>query len=453
MSSVDALPPCTDIRLTTGLRVTAVRLATVGRVEVRLSVPLGSADDGPEPTARAAVLAACVLRGTTGADGTSVDHALGMAGGNVVPLAGAGHLALRGGVLTDGLDTLLRILAGALSSAAYTDDEVAAARTVLGGQTAVARMTPGVAARALLARHAPGWTAGRPQEPPTPDDIAKVTPEQVRALHTRTLVPTRARLVLVGDLDPEAATEAAREAFAEWTARGARRPEPDTAPPAPADTRTFAPGVLALHPAVQPRTAQIRLCSVRDGEPLGPAVRLAAGVLGGHPGSRLVTRLRERHGYTYAVRAWVEERPWRQPYGTGRRAEGHQLLVEVDTAPQKAAALLDALGDELARMVVQPPSAGEVAAARAHFSGSLLIAWSTQAGLADALADPALGAPAGPADLREPVDALRRTSVEAVAEAARAICSPDRFTGVVVGACDGLRPAHWSVVAPPVAPV
>ncbi|MEU6279002.1 insulinase family protein [Streptomyces sp. NPDC047028] len=447
MTSVGSLTACADVRLAGGLRVTAVRLPTVPRVEVRLSVPLGAATatSAAADTATAAVLAACVLRGTTGADGIPVEQALGMVGGDVVPLAGAGRLVLRGGVLADGLGPLLRTLAGAVAAGTYTDDDVAAARTVLGGQTAVARMTPAVAAHALLERHAPGWTAG-PQEPPSPEDIAGVTPERVRALHARALVPSYARLVLVGDLDPAAATAAARSAFAGWTAAEAPRPQA----PSPARPLRFTPGVLALHPAVRPGTAQIRLCAVRDGEPLGPATRLAALVLGGYPGSRLGTRLRERHGYTYSVQAWAEERPWRQPCGDGGgREEGHRLLVEADTAPEKTAALLDALGDELARMADEPPSAGEVAAARAHFAGASLIAWSTQSGLADALADPSPGAPGSPAELREPVDALHRTSAAAVADAARTACAPGGFAGVVVGAAGEPRPAHWSVVPSP----
>ncbi|MFF6998229.1 M16 family metallopeptidase [Streptomyces sp. NPDC008313] len=494
------LPLSADARLPNGLWVTAVRLATVARVEVRLTLPLGPG--GPAPaavhSARAAVLAACVLRGVTRADGTPVETALGRIGGDVVPLVGGGCLALRGGVLADGLDVLLRTLADALSSPERPETEVTAARTVLGGQTAVARTRPAVAAHALLCRHAPGW-AGDPQEPPAPELIAAVTPAQVRESHARILVPARARLVLVGDLDPEAAVHTVREAFAGWSADDApgpavrRRNEGSDAGPgrgggggseAGVDAgsagwdkgsdagrdkgsdvpRPHSPGdgsspvrTIGLHPAVREGTAQVRLCAARDDEPLTPALRLAALVLGGHAESRLVARLRQRHGYTYAVRCrpepWPPEGPatvtpsWQaDPLPPPAPSPGHRLLVEADTAPGKAHALLEALGEELARMAADPPSAAEVALALAHFTGASLTTWATQAGLADALAHH-LGPrqPAGPAHLWELVEDLRRAPADAVA-AAGAAFRPARFTGVVIGA-EGPPPAtsrHWT---------
>lgn len=455
-----ALPPSVTARLPGGLWVTAVRLATVARVEMRLTLPLAPGHAGsrsvgtataPVLSARAAVLAACVLRGTTGTDGTRVETALGRIGADVVPLVGAGCLALRGGVLTDGLADLLRTLAGALSCAQRPDHEVNAARTVLRGQTAVARVSPALAAHALLCRHAPRW-AGDPQQPPAPELIAAVTPAQVRALHARVLVPARARLVLVGDLDPDGAVDAVREAFAGWTS-DAVRPlvlDPDEGPPPtpPEDTPARRVG---LHPAVREGTAQVRLCAARGDEPLTPALRLASLVLGGHPESRLVARLRRRHGYTYAVRCRPESLPGD---GTGTGAggplpppPGHRLFIEADTAPAKAHALLEALGEELARMVSDPPSAAEVAQAGAHFTGSSLTTWATQAGLADALAHhPGPLPPADPAELWDLMENLRRTPPDAVAAAGRAFF-PGRFTGVVIGA-EGPPPGpsrHWTI--------
>ncbi|MFF9351845.1 M16 family metallopeptidase [Streptomyces sp. NPDC014734] len=451
------VPPSVTARLPNGLRVTAVRLATVARAELRLTMPLAppcsgpaavrSPLTGPVPSARAALLAASVLRGTTGVDGTRIETALGRIGGDVVPLAGADRLVLRGGVLAGGLGALLNTVAGALTSMTCSDHEMRAARTVLCGQAAVAGMRPAAAARALLHRHAPGW-AGAPQEPPPAEIIAAITPEQVRELHARGLDPTRARLVLVGDLDPDGAVEAAREAFAGWTAAVTQPPAlqlPEDPPPRPAEevART-----IALHPALRDGIAQVCLCAARDDEPLTPALRLASLVFGGHPGSRLVTRLRERHGFTYAVRVRPEELeergPRPQPGGALPRARGHRLFITADTAPSKAHALVEALGDELARMAARPPSAGEVALACAHFAGVSLTTWSTQAGLADALADPSPQSPADPEALYGLMETVRRTPPEAVAAAGGAF-SPDRFTGVLTGAAGTPRPSrHWA---------
>ncbi|MEV0781788.1 insulinase family protein [Streptomyces sp. NPDC050423] len=447
-------------RLPGGLRVTAVRLATVPRVEVRLAMPLAprftghavaaDAVTGPVRAARAAVLAACALRGATCADGTRTETALGRAGADLVPTAGADRLALHGGVLAGGLDVLLRAMAAAVSSVTWSEHDVAAARTVLGGQAAVAARQSAASARALLHRHAPGW-AGDPQGLPTPELIDAVTSEQVRELHARALVPAPARLVLVGDLDPDAAVGAAREAFAGWTGPAARTPDVPGCPgPPPRPAADFPSGTVGLYPAAREGIAQVLLCAASDDEPLTPALRLAALVFGGHPESRVITRLRERHGYTYAVRSWAESRGAVEPgsrSGGGFPLErGHRLFIGADTAPSKARPLLEGLGDELARMVTDPPSAGEVDRACAHFTGISLIAWSTQAGLADALADPSPQSPADPEQLRELLVALARTPPETVAAAARGAFAPGRFTGVVTGAAPAFGAGrHWRV--------
>ncbi|MFG2310760.1 M16 family metallopeptidase [Streptomyces sp. NPDC048566] len=439
-----------------GLRVTAVRLATVARVEMRLTLPLplpdaGTRDDTDRPTrsvaaARAAVLAACLLRGSTATDGVGVETALGRIGADVAPLADAGRLVLRGGVLSGGLGDLLRLLAGAVTTMTYSDDEVAAARTVLAGQAAVIGMRPEAAVRALLHRQAPD-RPGDPTEPPTPRLMAAVTAEEVRALHARALRPAHARLVLVGDLDPDRAIGEARAAFAGWSARTPPGSPPvpgGPLPSPPADPR--ASGLVGWYPAVREDTAQVLLCSVGDDLPLTPALRLACLAFGGHPESRTAASLRERHGYTYAVRAWPEN-GGTVGRGAGRQTRpGHRLFVGADTAPTKARALLECLGEELARMVSEPPSATEVERARTRLAGASLTAWSTQTGLADALADPSPGAPADPGRLRTALDTLMRTSTDAVAAAAREAFSPGRFTGVVAGAAQA-TPAtsrHWT---------
>lgn len=427
-------PPSAAERLPNGLRVLAVRLPTVPRVEVRLRVPFDAAEPepaagpeltyGPELAARGAVLASTVLRGLPHTNRRGIETALGRFGGELVPLFAARQFSLRGGVLAAGLVPLLRLLADTLTSATHPEEEVRAARASLGGQLAVARSAPATAARALMLRQAYGdHPAGR--ELPAPDEVAAVTPGQVRTLHERQLVPGRAALVLVGDLDPDETVEAARDALARWTGHS---PAADALTPP-----EFPAGEVRPHPAPGEATAQIRLCAPAGADPADPALRLAVLALGGFASSRLTARLRTRHGYTYAVRSALESGPC-----------GQRLVVEADTAPPTALPLLTALGAELARMTQVPPDAAEVATARAHMTGGSLIAWSTQAGLADALADPAVSV-ADPRELHTRLDVLDRTPVAAVATAARDFFSPARFTGVLTGAPGTPPPScpHW----------
>ncbi|MGW3952342.1 M16 family metallopeptidase, partial [Streptomyces sp. NPDC004752] len=413
------VPPSAAATLPSGLRVLAVRLPTVPRVELRFTVDLGTV--APELSARAAVLAATLLRGLPGRDRRDIEMFLGRLGCDLVPVFHGGRLSLRGGVLGGALVPLLGVLAHVVTAATHPEPEVQAARTALGGQLALARATPAAQAVALLRRRVHGdGPAG--QELPTPEQIADVAAEQVRTLHTARLLPSRATLVLVGDLDPDATVYTVRRIFDDWATTGvgdrtARQGRPQASGATPAGLT----GTIAVHPAARDGRAHLCLCTPVGDGPVGPALHLANVLLGGFPRSRLELRLRDRDALAYTVQSSLDSGP-----------DGRQLIVRADTASATALRLTDAVGDELMRLTEQPPDSREVAAVRDYAIGSAQIAWSSQAGLADALADlPA--ARQDPAALAARQHELRQTDENSVAAICRRMLSPSRFTGVLVG--------------------
>lgn len=428
------VPPSAATTLPSGLRVLAVRLPTVPRVELRLTADLGPLTPGL--AARTSILAATLLRGLPGRDRQDIATSLGSLGCDVVPLVHGGRLTLRGGALSGGLVPLLRLLAHALTAATHPEQEVQAARTTLGGQLALARATPAAQALALLRRRIHGDGAAA-QEPPTPRQLAGVTAEHVRTLRTERLLPSAAALVLVGDLDPDATVHTARRIFDGWgAAGGARDGCPRTAGATGARRATAAAGAgtagaIAVHPTAQGDRAYLCLGAPMGDGPVGPALHLADVMLGGSPRSRLELRLRDRDALAYTVRSSLDS-------GLG----GPQLIVCADTAASTALRLTEAVGDELTRLAQGPPDARETAAVRDYAIGSAQIVWSSQAGLADALAE-LPDARQGPAALAARQDALRQVDAGALAGVCRAMLPPSRFTGVLVGpatAADSIGP-------------
>lgn len=401
-----------DEVLPNGLRVLAVRMASVPTVEVRVRIPFGGTDLLHCP--RAEVLAETLLTGTSRRDRIGIDTELALIGGDLGTGVDPERLILSGSSLADGLPTLLDVLADVLTGSTYVDAEVARERERLVERIAVARTQPRVIAReALQSRRYGDHPVVR--EVPQADDVAAVAAEEVRALHAAQVLPRGATLVLVGDIDPDAVVGQISAAFDGWSSDAA------------ASTLLEVPEVVGDDVLLVPRAgavqSQIRLSSqgVPRTDPRYPALQLANLAYGGYFSSRLVENIREDKGYTYGAHSGFEF--------TGATAT---LDVDADTASGVTAAALLETRYELARMALLPPTDDEVDSVRQYAVGSLLISTSAQSGLASQLSALA-GAGLGMDWLTGHPARLLAVTAEDVAAVAREFFAPGRFTGVVVG--------------------
>ncbi|WP_199433886.1 M16 family metallopeptidase [Qaidamihabitans albus] len=408
-----------DTVLGNGLRVLAVRKANVPLVELRLLIPF--AGEAPMHPATAEVLAESMLTGTARRDRVAIDTELALIGGELGTSVDPEHLAVSGGALASGLPTLLDVLADTLTGASYTDSEVRREIDRVVERLAVARTQPRVIAREALQRHRYGdhpYT----REVPRAEDVAAVTPEDVRALHTASVLPRGSTLVLVGDIDPDTVTGDVERALAGWEAGRAAA----ELPPLP----ELAGGDVLLVPRSGAVQSQIRLSAqaLPRTDPRYPALQLANLAFGGYFSSRLVENIREDKGYTYSAHSGFEF--------TGASAT---VQVEADTANEVTAAALLETRYELGRLGLVPPTADEIESVRQYAIGSLLIGLSSQGGLAGQLsALTAVGL--GPEWLAGHPQRVADVSSDEVVQAALDFFAPSRFTGVVVGDADTLAP-------------
>ncbi len=400
-----------DTVLPTGLRVIAVRRPGVPMVEFRLRIPFSDSD--PRHSAVAEVLASTVLSGTSRRTRVSLDDDLAGVGGELGFSVDPERLAASGHALSEGLPTLLDVISDVLTSATYPADEVERERERLAERIQVAAAQPSVIARRALQRHRYGDHPVT-REMPEVDEVAEVGTDDLLALHRRMVVPSGSVLVLVGDLDPDAAVAAVGASLAAWDTPG----EASILPPLPelhgsdlllVDRPGAVQSQLRLSAAAIPRTDRRY-----------PALQLANLAFGGYFSSRLVENLREDKGYTYHASSSLEF----DPYGAA-------LLVETDCASEVTAAALLEMRYELGRVAVVPPSASELESARRYAIGSLLISMTTQAGLASTLAGLA-GAGLSSAWVREHPQRLEAVTDSEVAAVAAEFLAPSRFTGVVV---------------------
>ncbi|MEU4807299.1 pitrilysin family protein [Actinosynnema sp. NPDC023587] len=413
-----------DTVLGNGLRVIAVRRSSVPLVEVRLRIPFGdpaASSTGSTHAARAELLASTVLTGTATRSRVDVDTELALVGGELDAVVDPERLAFSGNALVSGLDTVLDVLKDVLTGASYPAEEIERERARLVERIRLARSQPNVIAREALQRHLYGDHPFA-KEMPEAEEVAAIGRDEVLALHASAVLPRGSVLVVVGDIEPDAAVRAVEGALGGWTGEG-------TAVSLSPLPEVRGGDVLLVHRpgAVQ---SQIRLAGrglVRT-DPRYPALQIANLVFGGFFSSRLVENIREDKGYTYSARSHPEFTP-----------ESAAVLVDADTASEVTAAALLETRYELGRLGLVPPSESEVDTARRYAIGSLLTATSSQGGLASFLVNLAglgldiewfTGHPAR----------LEAVTVEQVAEVALEFFAPSSFTGVLVGDADLLAP-------------
>ncbi|MFJ9522850.1 M16 family metallopeptidase [Kitasatospora sp. NPDC101801] len=403
-----------------GLRVLAARSSTVPLVELRLLIP---SDGGPAQLgATAELLAATLLGGTRKHGRAALDDRLADVGAQLSARVDPERLVLSGSALADGLPRLLQVLADCLTEPAFDPQDVAEQRARLRQRIDVARRLPKNAVREALLRRCHG---DHPLSRETPESglLAAVDPDAIRQLAQQRLVPRGATLVVVGGAEPKVTADQVGAALARW-----RSDRTVTAPTAPDPVRG---GGLDLLPRPGARQAQIRLAApaLPRSDPGYEAQLVANLVLGGYFSSRLVAELRESLGYVYHAQSTVEE-----------HAGGSALTVlGFDTDTRTAGAALRAARHELAKIADSaPPTDAEVTAARSYAVGITALALTGQSGLAHhllTLASAGLDHGWLPGHLHR----LRAVTPDAVRAAARSF-APDRFTGVVAGDPEVLRP-------------
>ena len=417
------LPDVVSETLPNGLTVLAAHRPGVPLVETVLRIPSAAPGSSADPawTAGTEVVAETVLTGTTGRDRVRLDDDLAAVGGELAVGVDPEWLQAGGSALASGLPVVLDVLADVLTGATHPDDEVLRERARLAERIAVARAQPRTVAREALMRKRFG---DHPivSELPTAEAVAEVTPERVRALHAEVVVPDGARLVLVGDIDPEAAIAEVARRLGGWTGdHPARRLSAPTPPSAGDLELVHRPG------SVQ---SQLRLTApgVERTDERYTAFQLANLVFGGYFSSRWMENVREDKGYTYGAHSGQEFVPG-----------GAVLGLDTDVASDVTAAALLETRYELGRMVAVPPTEQEVDAARRYAIGSLLISLDSQSALAGTLS--ALDAAGLDVEwLRDRPRRLEEVTPAQVAEAAAELFAPSRFTGVIVGDAEVVGP-------------
>jgi predicted Zn-dependent peptidase len=403
------LPKQAERTLASGLTVIAIRRPAVPLVEVRLRVPFGRA-----PLPRATLLSQALFTGTGTMSSIDIAAELQTVGGGLSAGLDPDRLVISGNSLAAGLDRVLEILAAVLTDPAYPGEEVATERERLVDHIQMAQSQPSHLARTALLKRMYGRHPYAVQTPEA-EQVKGVRPGQLRALHADRVRPDGAVLVLVGDLNPEKAIDAADKALGSWIGPG----KDGNMPPVPA----LEPGPLLLvdRPGSVQSSLRMALPAVPRTHPDHAALQLANLVFGGYFSSRWVENIREDKGYTYGPHTAIEH-----------FLAGSALTVAAEVATEVTGPSLLETQYELGRIASLPPGEEELEQARRYALGTLRLSMSTQSGLA-ALASMYASFGLRLDHLQTHSAALAAATREQVAEVAARHLAPSRAVMVVLG--------------------
>ncbi|MEU8260103.1 pitrilysin family protein [Micromonospora sp. NPDC048999] len=403
------LPTQGERTLANGLTVIAVRRTAVPLVELRLWMPAGRIH-----LARGSVLAQTILSGTATHSATQLAAELQKVGGALSAGIDPDRLMLSGASLVTGLNRMLELLADVLTGAVYPADWVEIERDRLVDRIQVARSQPAHLARTALLKRIYGRHPYAVQTP-EPDEVRTVRPPVLRRLHAERVHPAGAVLVLVGDLQPERALDAAEQALSGWNGVG----HVAELPPGP----PLEPGPLLLvdRPGSVQSSLRIALPAVPRTHPDHAALQLANLIFGGYFSSRWVENIREDKGYTYGPHSVVEH-----------SVAGSVLVAAAEVATEVTAPALLETRYELGRLAALPAKPEELEQARQYALGTLQLGMSTQAGLAS-LTSAYAGNGLRLDFLAEHAARLAKATVDDVAEAAARYLAPAKAVTVVLG--------------------
>jgi zinc protease len=250
-----------------------------------------------------------------------------------------------------------------------------------------------------------------------PDTLPTITPDEVRAWHSRALLEVRPVVVAVGDLDPEEASARLAGVY------GDRPVLPDGRRMAPLAWKGL--GDETSTRVVHREKAQAAFAMIFPGPARRDPDRIAAEVwaaIASGLGGRMFESLRSRRSLAYTVLA-----------SSWQRGRAGALITYIATSPDREEEARKAMLEELEQFVRAPVTETELAQAISYLAGQAEVDRQNGGSLAGEILEAWLIGN-GLAELENPGDAFRAVTAEDVLRVAEGSLLPSRRAeGVVRG--------------------
>jgi zinc protease len=385
-------------------------------------VDVGATADPRGREGLTSLLASALAEGTTSMDALTLADRLEQAGSTLDTGCDWESTMVQLSALPSRLDDAVAVLAEVLQAPTFPAAEVDRLLAERMAQIAHARTDPrSLADRAFEhTAYAPSsrfmLSAGgnRPS-------VARVDRDTLVAHHRHWFTPANTTVIVVGDIDEDAAHALIARHLGSWQGARPDRPAIDT-------TARHASRTLTVVPMADAAQSELRI-----GHPSVPRVHpdyfplsLMNAVLGGLFSSRINLNLREAHGWTYGAHSGFDWRRQSSPFSVS-------TAVATDvTADAVRETLL-----EIDRIREAPITDSELSLAISYLDGVFPIRYETTSAVAGALANlHVFGLPDDYFDTYR--SSVRGVTADAILRVARAHLAPERLQIVVAGDAEPL---------------
>ncbi len=334
-----------------GLVLVAESMPGVQSAAFSLLLPAGAAYEPAGHGGAATMLAEWITRGAGDRDSFALLSALDNLGINHGESAQTLHTSVAAATLGRNLIPALEIFADVVLRPHLDDDEVEPIRALALQNLQSLEDDPGTKViYELRRRHFPDpW--GRPA-PGTPEGVAGLTPDDLRAVFARGYRPNGAILGVAGAIDWPGLRDAVGRLFGDWEAG----PEPAVV------ERPAGPARDHLPRDTQQIQIALAYPSATVASPDYYRARAATAILGGYSSARLFTEVREKRGLCYSVYASYES-----------QRDRAAVLCYAGTAVERAQETLDVTCAEIDRLARDGVELEELETMRAGLKSSLIM--------------------------------------------------------------------------------
>jgi zinc protease len=408
-------PPYQFRTLKNGLQVVAVSHHEQPAVSLRLIIRAGAAQDPPDKSGVATLVAALLDQGTTTKSAEQIATAIDSIGGLMGTGAGSDMTSITAVVMKDSLAFGLDMVADVARNPAFAQEELERQRQQVLSSLKVGYEDPDYIAGMVFDRLVYGFHPYGKPDTGTPASITGATRADLLAFHKAWFGASNAILAIVGDVTHEEAFAGAERAFGSWGPASNTAPKPGDVPP---PTRRV---VVIDRPGAVQTEIRVGNIGLPRRHPDFLALDLAINILGGEGGNRLHRVLRSDRGLTYGASADVHA-----------FKESGNIVADTDTRSESTGEALRLIVDEFWRLQRQRVRDEELADAQAYLTGSFPLTIETPSAIALQI----LNAVFYGLDLnelqtyRERVNAITPDDIQRVA---REYLRPDRLSIVLVG--------------------
>ncbi len=314
----------------------------------------GSAAESEEHGGASHFLEHLVFKGTEKRSTADIAKVVDILGGDVDAFTGKEYTSFYAHVLDEQLDTALDLLTDIVVSPRFSDDDLEMERGVILEEIRMVEDTPDdLVHEIFVTSFWPDHPLGRPILG-TEETVNKLRKEQILAHYAETFHPSNMIFCASGNIRAEDIVPFLERSF-----------PADNLPPVP---RGWAAPSPKQHIILREKREleQVHLCLGSRGFPQQGPERYAAAlfntILGGGMSSRLFQRIREKEGLVYSVLS----------YHNGYLHGGYEAVYAA-CAPKNLRRVLSITLDEMKRFKSDGATADELASAKLHLKGSILL--------------------------------------------------------------------------------